>query len=85
MDVGSQASSSEVHKEQIIPVADATVPYWRTELSRIDEYHSTPELPSQCDIAIIGAGIGGLSAAIALGKSGHKVTVYESAAALAEV
>jgi salicylate hydroxylase len=32
------------------------------------------------DIAIIGGGIGGLSAAIALQRSGHRVTVYEQAA-----
>jgi cation diffusion facilitator CzcD-associated flavoprotein CzcO len=37
------------------------------------------------DIAIIGAGVGGLASAIALKRGGHKVTVYEQAPALGEV
>lgn len=37
------------------------------------------------DIAIVGAGVGGLSAAIALARDGHHVTVYESAPELSEV
>jgi salicylate hydroxylase len=37
------------------------------------------------EIAIVGAGIGGLSAAIALTMSGHKVSLYERANELAEV
>ncbi len=36
-------------------------------------------------IVIVGAGIGGLSAAIAVGRQGHQVVVYESAPRLAEV
>jgi len=36
-------------------------------------------------IAIAGAGIGGLSAAIALGRDGHEVTVYEQASKLSEI
>ena len=32
------------------------------------------------NIAIVGAGIGGLTAAIALRAQGHQVTVYEQAA-----
>lgn len=36
-------------------------------------------------IAIIGAGIGGLSAGLALARRGHSVTIYESAPRLAEV
>ena len=34
------------------------------------------------DIAIVGAGMGGLTAAITLGRLGHRVTVYERTAAL---
>lgn len=37
------------------------------------------------DVAIIGGGIGGLTAALAFARSGAKVTVYEQAAALTEV
>ncbi|KAB1648438.1 NAD(P)-binding protein [Pseudoclavibacter endophyticus] len=36
-------------------------------------------------VAIIGAGIGGLSAGIALSQAGHEVTVYEQARAIGEV
>ena len=33
--------------------------------------------PKTLDVAIIGSGLGGLSAAIALRRQGHRVTVYE--------
>jgi NADPH-dependent 2,4-dienoyl-CoA reductase/sulfur reductase-like enzyme len=36
-------------------------------------------------IVIVGAGLGGLAAAIALARKGHKVTVVEQAPFLAEV
>ena len=38
----------------IFPVKNATVPYWRSQLHPIDEHRSTEDLPSECDIAIIG-------------------------------
>ncbi|KAL3479834.1 hypothetical protein BJX99DRAFT_255270 [Aspergillus californicus] len=41
--------------------------------------------PTKLKIAIIGAGVGGLSTAIALKREGHTVTVYEQALALSEV
>jgi len=45
------------------PVANATVPYWRTELHEIDSLRSSSELPSECDIVIIGAGLAGVATA----------------------
>jgi flavin-dependent dehydrogenase len=37
------------------------------------------------NIIIVGAGLGGLAAAIALARKGHHITVIEQAPALAEV
>lgn len=56
-------ASSSTTKSQILPVPNATTPYWRTELHAIDEHRSTPDLPSSCDIAIIGAGMSGVATA----------------------
>jgi hypothetical protein len=39
----------------------------------------------QLRVIVVGAGLGGLSAAISLARKGHKVTVYEQAPALGEV
>ena len=36
-------------------------------------------------VAIIGAGLGGLAAAIGIARAGHKVTILEQAAVLGEV
>jgi salicylate hydroxylase len=36
-------------------------------------------------IGIVGGGIGGLAAAVALGRLGHAVTVYEAASELSQV
>ena len=40
---------------------------------------------NKLDIAIVGGGLGGLTAAICLIKSGHNVRVFEQASALTEV
>lgn len=37
------------------------------------------------NVAIIGAGLGGLAAGIAIARAGHNVTIIERASALAEV
>lgn len=39
----------------------------------------------QFHIAIVGAGLGGLAAAISIAKAGHRATILEQAAALGEV
>jgi glycerol-3-phosphate dehydrogenase len=49
--------------DKIYPVENATVPYWRSELHEIDSYRSTEELPEECDVVIIGAGLSGVSTA----------------------
>lgn len=37
------------------------------------------------DVAIVGAGVGGLAAAYLLGRAGHRVTVYDGATELATI
>lgn len=44
-----------------LPVANATLPFWRTELHDLDLFRSTEALPSECDILVIGAGYAGVS------------------------
>lgn len=44
-----------------LPVANATLPFWRTELHELDTFRSTEALPSECDILVIGAGYAGVS------------------------
>jgi 2-polyprenyl-6-methoxyphenol hydroxylase-like FAD-dependent oxidoreductase len=40
---------------------------------------------TQFHIAIVGAGLGGLAAAISIAQAGHKATVFEQATELGEV
>lgn len=44
-----------------LPIAGATVPFWRTELHELDSFRSTETLPDECDIIVIGAGYAGVS------------------------
>jgi hypothetical protein len=60
--------STPQEQEQILPVDNATVPYWRTELHALDEYRTTEELPTECDVAIIGAGMTGIATAYHISK-----------------
>ena len=64
------------------PTKTSTLPFWRTELSDIDELRTTENLPSECDILIIGAGFSGASVAYHLLKDGREplpsVTILEA-------
>ena len=57
---GGQAAPAN---PQVAPVHNATLPYWRTQLHWIDEHRTTTALPSDCDVAIIGAGMSGVATA----------------------
>lgn len=51
-----------------LPVGNPTIPFWRTEVHPLDDLRTTPELPQQSDIVIIGAGYSGVSIAYHLLK-----------------
>lgn len=38
------------------PRPDATVPFWRLEPQLLDNYRTTPDLPTESDIIVIGGG-----------------------------
>lgn len=43
-------------------------PFWRTELHPLDDHRSTKDLPTECDILIVGAGYAGVTTAYHLLK-----------------
>ncbi|TVY30611.1 Gamma-glutamylputrescine oxidoreductase [Lachnellula hyalina] len=45
------------------PWPSSTLPFWRTELHELDSARTTPELPKETDVLIIGAGYSGASTA----------------------
>ncbi|KAK8066211.1 Gamma-glutamylputrescine oxidoreductase [Apiospora hydei] len=45
------------------PVPNSTLPFWRTEPHQLDSHRTTPDLPTESDIVIIGAGFSGASLA----------------------
>lgn len=51
------------HTNPLLPVANPTQSYWRSEPHRLDSHRSTEQLPDTCDVAIIGAGFSGVSVA----------------------
>ena len=53
-------------------------PYWWDAAPR--EAPADVALPARCDVAIIGAGYAGLSAALTLARDGRSVVVFDSAA-----
>ncbi|KAF3396421.1 Gamma-glutamylputrescine oxidoreductase [Penicillium rolfsii] len=54
------------------PSAGYTQPFWRTELDPLDRHQSTPDLPKETDILIIGGGYAGASAAYHLFPEGQQ-------------
>ncbi|KAK0760489.1 hypothetical protein N5P37_006683 [Trichoderma harzianum] len=67
--------------------ADIVTPNLETSAKpfSINESASHPISPIKLTIAIIGGGVGGLAAAIALKQDGHNVTLYEQAPQLSEI
>lgn len=68
IDSNGGITSAPTAQKQILPVPNATVPYWRSQLHPIDSHRSTRDLPSECDIAVIGAGMSGVAMAYHLTK-----------------
>lgn len=66
--IAMDVSNGRKQHAQILPVDNATVPYWRTELHALDEHRTTEELPRECDIAIIGGGMTGVATAYHISK-----------------
>ncbi|RAL14437.1 NAD(P)/FAD-dependent oxidoreductase [Aspergillus homomorphus CBS 101889] len=52
----------------ILPVDNPILPFWRTELDQLDDLRTTPDLPQETDILIIGAGYAGVTLAYYLLK-----------------
>ncbi|KAI9834771.1 MAG: hypothetical protein M1819_002857 [Sarea resinae] len=50
-------------EKSAFPVPNSTLPFWRTEVHELDNHRSTEQLPTECDVAIIGAGYAGVSTA----------------------
>ena len=58
------------------PVANHTIPFWRTDLHALDTFRSSDTVPTECDIAIIGTGLAGVSTAYhILSRTGPKPSV----------
>ncbi|TVY84362.1 Gamma-glutamylputrescine oxidoreductase [Lachnellula suecica] len=55
--------SVQTDQQPLLPVANSTTPFWRTELHELDSHRSTDVLPAECDILIIGGGYAGIGAA----------------------
>jgi glycine/D-amino acid oxidase-like deaminating enzyme len=53
------------------------IPYWTDDYPRPADLPLAEELPSEVDVAVVGGGYTGLSAARTLGKNGTSVAVFE--------
>jgi myosin-crossreactive antigen len=66
--ISSNDATSSTTRQRIFPIPTYTIPYWRTQLHAIDSHRSSETLPTECDIAIIGAGMAGVTTAYHLCK-----------------
>lgn len=62
----------------MLPPNNPITPFWRTQLDPLDDIRSTPDLPPQSDIVIIGGGYSGVTLAYyllkQLAEQGDKTT-----------
>ena len=64
-----------------LPSSTSTHPFWRAELHPLDSHRSTPELPAETDVVIVGAGFAGAALAYFLyqdNPSPPSVTILEA-------
>ena len=61
--------ASHTHNEQSFPCGNFTLPFWRSEPHKLDEFRSIEALFSVRDVVIIGGGYSGASAAYHLLKN----------------
>ena len=52
-----------VHFIMPTPVSNSTTSFWRTFRHELDDHRTTPDLPAESDIVIIGAGFSGAASA----------------------
>ncbi|KAH8159441.1 hypothetical protein CIB48_g8802 [Xylaria polymorpha] len=62
------STSDQRSNNAYLPVPNPTTPYWRTDLHPLDSHRTTENLPAECDVLIIGAGISGVSVAYHLSQ-----------------
>ncbi|KAJ4391252.1 hypothetical protein N0V93_004869 [Gnomoniopsis smithogilvyi] len=59
----------------LLPVPNPTSSYWRSELHRLDSFRSTPALPEDCEVVVIGAGIAGVSVVYHLSNTANPPSI----------
>ncbi|OJD35972.1 fad dependent oxidoreductase superfamily protein [Diplodia corticola] len=72
---------STEHAPYPYPVPNPLTPFWRTQLHPLDSARTTPDLPAETDVLIIGAGYAGASTAYHLQKDNPnppRITILEA-------